>query len=139
VDAPRASDAIPYRYVGARAKAAEDTWESLGDRGFVDEDGYVYVTDRDTDMILVGGENVYPAEVEAALDEHPAVRSSCMIGLPHEELGAVPHALVELAPGSDATDDELLDHARTRLEPLKVPRSIERVGHSLRDDAGKVR
>ena len=65
--------AIPYRYVGASAKAAGDNWESLGDIGFLDEDGYVYVTDRDTDMILVGGENVYPAEIEAALDEHPAV------------------------------------------------------------------
>jgi bile acid-coenzyme A ligase len=128
---------VPYRYVGARARAAGDNWESLGDIGFLDEDGYVYVTDRDTDMILVGGENVYPAEVEAALDEHPAVRSSCVIGLPDEELGAVPHALVELA--ADVTDDELRDHVRARLEPIKVPRSIERVDAALRDDAGKVR
>jgi bile acid-coenzyme A ligase len=128
---------IPYRYVGASAKSAGDNWESLGDIGFLDEDGYVYVTDRDTDMILVGGENVYPAEVEAALDEHPAVRSSCVIGLPDEELGAVPHALVELA--ADVTDDELRDHVRARLEPIKVPRSIERVDAALRDDAGKVR
>jgi bile acid-coenzyme A ligase len=131
------SVAIPYRYVGSTAKAARDNWESLGDIGFLDEDGYVYVTDRDTDMILVGGENVYPAEIEAALDEHPAVRSSCVIGLPDEELGAVPHALVEL--GAEVTDDELLDHVRARLEPLKVPRSIERVDSALRDDAGKVR
>ncbi len=129
--------AIPYRYVGASAKSAGDNWESLGDIGFLDEDGYVYVTDRDTDMILVGGENVYPAEVEAALDEHPAVRSSCVIGLPDDELGAVPHALVEL--DADVTDDELLAHVRTRLEPIKVPRSIERVDSPLRDDAGKVR
>lgn len=129
--------AIPYRYVGAAAKSAGDNWESLGDIGFLDEDGYVYVTDRDTDMILVGGENVYPAEIEAALDEHPAVRSSCVIGLPDEELGAVPHALVEL--GVEATDDELLAHVRARLEPLKVPRTIERVDVALRDDAGKVR
>jgi bile acid-coenzyme A ligase len=128
---------IPYRYVGAQARAAGDNWESLGDIGFLDEDGYVYVTDRDTDMILVGGENVYPAEVEAALDEHPAVRSSCVIGLPDEELGAVPHALVELA--AEVTDDELRDHVRARLEPIKVPRSIERVDAALRDDAGKVR
>ena len=134
----RAGDApIPYRYVGASAKAAGDNWESLGDIGFLDEDGYVYVTDRDTDMILVGGENVYPAEVEAALDEHPAVRSSCVIGLPDDELGAVPHALVEL--GADVPDDELIAHVRTRLEPIKVPRSIERVDSALRDDAGKVR
>jgi len=129
--------AIPYRYVGASAKSAGDNWESLGDIGFLDEDGYVYVTDRDTDMILVGGENVYPAEIEAALDEHPAVRSSCVIGLPDDELGAVPHALVEL--GADVTDDELLAHVRTHLEPIKVPRSIERVDSALRDDAGKVR
>jgi bile acid-coenzyme A ligase len=129
--------AIPYRYVGASAKSAGDNWESLGDIGFLDEDGYVYVTDRDTDMILVGGENVYPAEIEAALDEHPAVRSSCVIGLPDDELGAVPHALVEL--GADVTDGELLAHVRTRLEPIKIPRSIERVDSALRDDAGKVR
>ena len=128
---------IPYRYVGASAKSAGDNWESLGDIGFLDEDGYVYVTDRDTDMILVGGENVYPAEIEATLDEHPAVRSSCVIGLPDEELGAVPHALVEL--GADVPDDELLAHVRTRLDPRKVPRSIERVDGALRDDAGKVR
>jgi bile acid-coenzyme A ligase len=106
---------------------------------FLDEDGYVYVTDRDTDMILVGGANVYPAEVEAALDEHPEVRSSCVIGLPDEDLGAVPHALVELAPGSAATDEEILAHVRARLESVKVPRSLERVEGSLRDDAGKVR
>lgn len=131
--------AIPYRYVGATAKAAQDNWESLGDMGFLDEDGYVYVTDRDTDMILVGGANVYPAEIEAALDEHPFVRSSCVIGLPHEDLGAVPYAIVELAQGSVVTDEELLEHVRSRVEAIKVPRSIERVGFPLRDDAGKVR
>ena len=104
--------AVPYRYVGANAKTAAANWEPLGDMGFLDEDGYVYITDRDTDMILVGGANVYPAEVEAALDEHPEVRSSCVVGLPDEDLGALPHALVELAPGSTVTDDEILAHVR---------------------------
>ncbi len=66
----------PYRYVGATAKTAPDGWESLGDLGYLDDEGFVYLTDRDADMILVGGANVYPAEVEAALDEYPAVRSS---------------------------------------------------------------
>jgi bile acid-coenzyme A ligase len=131
--------AIPYRYVGASAKAAGENWESLGDMGYLDEDGYVYITDRDADMVLVGGTNVYPAEIEAALDEHPAVRSSCVIGLPDEDLGSVPHALVELAAGSVVTDDELLAHVRSRLEPIKVPRSVERVDVPLRDEAGKVR
>ena len=66
-----------YRYVGAAARA-RDGWESLGDMGWFDEDGYLYLSDRQADMILVGGANVYPAEVEAALDEHPAVLSSCV-------------------------------------------------------------
>jgi bile acid-coenzyme A ligase len=131
--------AIPYRYVGATAKAAQDNWESLGDLGYLDEDNYVYITDRNTDMILVGGANVYPAEIEAALDEHPAVRSSCVIGLPHDDLGAVPHALVELAPDGEVTDEQLLDHLRSRIQANTVPRTIERVNHPLRDDAGKVR
>ena len=127
----------PYRYVGATAKTAPDGWESLGDLGYLDEEGFVYLTDRDADMILVGGANVYPAEVEAALDEFPTVRSSCVIGLPDEDLGSVPHALVEL---SEATsDDALFKHLRERLAPYKIPRTIERVDEPLRDDAGKVR
>jgi bile acid-coenzyme A ligase len=127
----------PYRYIGAIAKTADEGWESLGDLGYVDDDGYVFLTDRDTDMIVVGGANVYPAEIEAALDEHPAVRSSCVIGLPDDDLGSTPHAIVELA--AIVTDAELLAHLRKRLAPYKLPRTIERVDHPLRDDAGKVR
>src|SRR5205823_7781109 len=78
---------LPYRYVGASAKSRPGGWESLGDMGRMDEDGYIYLSDRDTDMILVGGANVYPAEVEAALDEHPKVTSSCVIGLPDDDYG----------------------------------------------------
>ncbi|WP_033386261.1 AMP-binding protein [Sporichthya polymorpha] len=127
----------PYRYIGAEARASADGWESLGDMGRVDSDGYVYITDRRTDMFVVGGANVYPAEIEAVLDEHPAVRSSCVIGLPHEDLGSVPHALIQLAmPVEDA---ELFAHVRDRLAPYKVPRSLERTEAPLRDDAGKVR
>jgi len=127
----------PYRYIGATARSASDGWESLGDIGLVDADGYVYITDRLADMILVGGANVYPAEIEAALDEHPAVRSCCVIGLPDEDLGNIPYAIVELSePVSDA---DLLAHLRRRLAPYKLPRVIERATTPLRDDAGKVR
>jgi len=128
---------VPYRYVGATAKTAPDGWESLGDLGYLDDEGFVYLTDRNADMILVGGANVYPAEVEAALDEHPAVRSSCVIGLPDQDLGNVPHALVELF--EPTTDDALFTHLRERLVSYKFPRSIERVAEPLRDDVGKVR
>jgi bile acid-coenzyme A ligase len=134
----RGLDALsPYRYVGATARSAPDGWESLGDIGKVDADGYVYITDRLADMILVGGANVYPAEIEAALDEHPAVQSCCVIGLPDEDLGSIPYAIVELSePVSDA---DLLAHLHQRLAPYKLPRVIERATTPLRDDAGKVR
>jgi bile acid-coenzyme A ligase len=127
----------PYSYIGAIPKAAEEGWESLGDIGYLNSEGFVYLTDRLADMILVGGSNVYPAEVEAALDAHPAVRSCAVIGLPHEELGNVPHAIVELA--NEVGDEELLAHLRIHLAPYKMPRSIERVTEPVRDDAGKVR
>jgi bile acid-coenzyme A ligase len=127
----------PYRYIGARPRAAAANWESLGDNGHFDSDGYLYLADRAADMIVVGGSNVYPAEIEAALEEHPSVRSSCVIGLPHEDLGSAPHALVELA--EKVTDDELTAWLRERVAPYKVPRSFERADEPLRDDAGKVR
>jgi bile acid-coenzyme A ligase len=133
----RSEDApVTYRYVGASAKS-RDGWESLGDLGFLDEEGYLYLTDRLNDMILVGGANVYPAEVEAALDEHPAVRSSCVIGLPDEEFGNRVHAIVQVP--AEVTDEELLAHLAERLAHYKLPRTIERTDHYLRDDAGKVR
>jgi bile acid-coenzyme A ligase len=127
----------PYRYVGATARSAPEGWESLGDIGKLDADGYVYITDRLADMILVGGANVYPAEIEAALDEHPNVRSCCVFGLPDEDLGNIPYAIVELL--SPVTDEDLLAHLRQRLAPYKLPRVIERASEPLRDDAGKVR
>jgi bile acid-coenzyme A ligase len=89
-------------------------------------------------MILVGGANVYPAEVEAVLGEHPAVRSCAVIGLPDDDKGNRVHAIVEADPGS-VTEDELLAHAKAHLSIYKVPRTIELVDTPLRDDAGKVR
>ena len=126
-----------YRYVGARARSRPDGWESLGDMGRMDAEGYVYLSDRDTDMILVGGANVYPAEIEAALDEHPKVASSCVVGLPDEEYGNAIHAIVQaLEPVSDS---ELDDFLRARLTRYKRPRSYEFVTRPLRGDDGKVR
>ena len=125
-----------YRYVGAEARE-RDGWESLGDMGWFDEDGYLYLADRQSDMILVGGANVYPAEVEAVLDEHPAVLSSCVIGLPDDDFGNVVHAIVET--GSAVSDDELAEHVAARLVSYKRPRTFERADEPLRDDAGKVR
>ena len=134
----RGEDAPPsYRYVGAEAKSRPGNWESLGDMGRQDENGYIYLSDRDTDMILVGGANVYPAEVEAALDEHPMVTSSCVIGLPDDEYGSAVHAIVQ-TPGP-LSGPELDEFLRPRLVKYKRPRTYEFVAAPLRGDDGKVR
>lgn len=126
-----------YRYVGATPKSRTGGWESLGDMGWKDADGYVYLSDRDTDMILVGGANVYPAEVEAALDEHPRIASSCVIGLPDEEYGNRVHAIVQTAgPVESAELEKFLAECLVRY---KVPRTYEFVAEPLRGDDGKVR
>jgi hypothetical protein len=135
---PKAGPGTTYRYIGAEAKKIEGGWESLGDMGRMDEDGYLYLSDRETDMILVGGANIYPAEVEAAIDAFPGVRSSAVIGLPHEDLGNAIHAIVD-APHGNVTKEALLAHLDERLVRYKIPRTVEFVAEPLRDDAGKVR
>ena len=132
-----ARDTPTYRYVGAEARTREGGWESLGDMGWVDDDGYLYLGDRVSDMILIGGANVYPAEVESALQEHPGVRSCAVIGLPDEDKGNRIHAIVE-AEGEVAEAD-LLQFLRDRVATYKLPRTIELVDVPLRDDAGKIR
>jgi bile acid-coenzyme A ligase len=127
-----------YRYVGAEARTMEGGWESLGDMGRLDEEGYLYLGDRQQDMILTGGSNVYPAEVEAAINEHPDVRSCAVIGLPDEDMGNTIHAIIEADPGA-VTQQALLEFLADRLVRYKLPRSIEIVDEPLRDDAGKVR
>ncbi|MBN9112723.1 MAG: AMP-binding protein [Pseudonocardia sp.] len=131
-------DAATYRYIGAEARS-RDGWESLGDMGRFDADGYLYLADRRSDMILVGGANVYPAEIEAALSEHPAVLGSAVIGLPDEDLGNVVHAIVQLLVPLVDVEDDLRAHLATRLARTKLPRTFEQTGEQLRDDTGKIR
>jgi len=126
-----------YKYIGATPKTLPGGWESLGDIGWFDEDGYLYLADRRTDMILVGGSNVYPAEIEAALEEHPDVQSCAVIGLPDDDLGSRVHAIVHTHGARD--EAALRNHLSTRLVTYKQPRSYEFTDEALRDDAGKVR
>jgi bile acid-coenzyme A ligase len=127
-----------YRYIGAEARARDGGWESLGDLGHLDDDGFLYLADRAQDMIVSGGANLYPAVIVAALNEHPAVRSCAVVGLPDDDLGHRAHAIVEADAG--AVDvHELREFLRERLVTYKIPRSWEVVQDSLRDDAGKVR
>ncbi len=127
---------ITYRYIGAEAEA-RDGWECLGDIGWMDEDGYLYLADRRKDMILVGGANVYPAEIESAINSHPNVASCAVIGLPDEDKGNLIHAIVQ--PHGELTDDDLREFLVERLVRYKQPRTFEYVDEPLRDDAGKVR
>lgn len=135
---PDAGQGSTYRYVGAQSRATSDGWESVGDMGYLDEDGYLYLGDRRTDMIVSGGRNIYPAEVEAALDACPGVRSSAVIGLPDDDLGQRVHAIVDV--GGGARDEQALRaQLGAELVSYKQPRSFEFVDAPLRDDAGKVR
>ncbi len=126
-----------YRYVGAEPVATAEGWETLGDLGYLDDEGWLYLVDRKSDMILVGGANIYPAEIEAALDAHPSVRSSAVIGLPDEDLGNRIHAIVDAT--SAIPEAALRTHLAHSLAPQKIPHSFEFVTEPLRDDAGKVR
>jgi bile acid-coenzyme A ligase len=130
-----------YHYLGAEPKRRPDGWESLGDIGRLDEEGYLYLGDRLADMILRGGANIYPAEVEAALSEHPGVRSAVVVGLPDDELGQRVHALLELNDGADAQEiaNAMGAFLGQRLSRYKHPESFEVVDTSPRDDSGKVR
>jgi bile acid-coenzyme A ligase len=134
---PDVGSAPTYRYIGSTAKS-RDGWESLGDLGWFDDEGYLYLADRRVDMFTVGGRNVYPAEIENALAEHPAVLSCLVVGVPHEDLGQVPHALVH-TDGAGLSADDVASFVAERLSVYKVPRSVEFVDTPLRDDAGKAR
>ena len=121
-----------YRYVGAEPYAIDDGWESLGDMGWFDDDGYLFLADRRADMILSGGANIYPAEIEAALIEHSAVQSCAVVGLPDDDLGQVVHAILQpIDAAAVPSDDDLRAFLAQRVIRYKVPRDIrmgERAG-----------
>ena len=124
-----------YRYIGSTAKS-RDGWDSLGDLGYFDADGFLYLNDRRVDMFAVGGRNVYPAEIESALCEHPDVLSCLVVGVPDDDLGQVPYALVQ----SDGLDEAtVIAFLTERIAGYKVPRTVEFTDTPLRDDAGKAR
>jgi bile acid-coenzyme A ligase len=129
-----------FEYLGAAPpKCTPDGFASVGDLGWLDEQGYLYIADRRVDMLISGGANVFPAEVESVLFEHPAVVDAVVIGLPDEEWGQRVHALVQLREGvAEPTDEELRSFCRERLAAYKLPKTIERVPRLARTDAGKL-
>jgi long-chain acyl-CoA synthetase len=114
---------------------------TLGDMGYKDEEGFLYLTDRTANLIISGGVNIYPAEVDAVLLTHPAVGDAATIGVPHAEWGEEVKAVVELQPGvtpSGTLAAELIEHCRDRLAHFKCPRSVDFVDELPRQDNGKI-
>jgi bile acid-coenzyme A ligase len=130
-----------FRYVGrAEARTLPGGYASAGDLGWLDADGYLYIADRRTDMVVTGGANVFTAEVEAALSEHPDVEDAVVIGVADPEWGRRVHAIVQLRPGAehDTAVAGLRAHCKQRLAAYKAPRSFEIVERIGRNEAGKV-
>jgi long-chain acyl-CoA synthetase len=115
-----------------------DGWLRTGDAGYLDGDGYLYIHDRVKDMIVSGGENVYPAEVENVLMDHPGVADCAVIGIPDDTWGETGKAIVVRAAGSDVTEQELIDHCRRRLARFKCPTSVDWSDGLPRNPSGKI-
>jgi len=130
-----------FSYLGDddKRKAMElDGFVTVGDVGRVDQDGYLYLTDRASDMVISGGVNIYPAEIEAALADLAGVRDSAVFGIPDEEFGESLAAHIELEPGSELTAESVRDHVRRSLAGYKVPRVVEFTDALPREDSGKL-
>jgi len=138
VRAPNVMRGYFNRPAETAAALTPDGWLRTGDGGYVDEDGYLFLTDRIKDMIVSGGENVYPIEVEDVLAQHADVADVAVVGIPDAHWGELVKAFVILRPGCSGTGDELVAFARERLAGYKLPRAIEFVDDLPRTPSGKV-
>ncbi|MPY55943.1 acyl-CoA synthetase [Streptomyces spongiae] len=134
-------DLVMKGYYKAPDKTAEtlvDGWLHTGDVGYLDTDGFLHITDRKKDMIISGGFNVYPSEVEQVIWRHPAVQDCAVIGVPHEDWGEAVTAVVELNPGAELTEDELIAYCRPQLGGIKNPKKVVFTDSLPRSANGKV-
>jgi fatty-acyl-CoA synthase len=118
---------------------ADGVWFKSGDMGYVDEEGYLYISDRLKDMIISGGENIYPAEVEQYIVELEAVGSVAVIGVPDEKWGEVPRAVVTVRDGYSLTEEDIRNHLQGRVARYKIPKSVVIVEDLPRTASGKIR
>ena len=127
-----------YRNPAATAQTSRGEWMSVGDVAWMDAEGFVYICDRKRDMIISGGVNIYPAEIEDALHRHPAVEDAAVFGVPDPDWGERVHAAVQLRPGRGVTPGELLEFCRAHLADYKTPREMSFHEAFPRDTAGKL-
>jgi acyl-CoA synthetase (AMP-forming)/AMP-acid ligase II len=122
----------------ATAKAIKDGWFYTGDAGYLDDEGYLYIHDRIKDMVVSGGENIYPAEVENALFAHDAVADAAVIGVPDDRWGEAVKAVVVLKPGKTATEEDIIHFVKSKIAGYKVPKTVDFVTALPRNPTGKL-
>jgi long-chain acyl-CoA synthetase len=127
-----------WRRPDATAEAIRGGWFHTGDLARVDEDGYYFIVDRKKDMVIRGGYNVYPREIEEVLYEHPAIREAAVIGVPHPELGEEVAAAIVLAPGASVEEEEIVDFVRAQVAAYKYPRQVWIVDELPKGPSGKI-
>ncbi len=127
-----------WRLEEATRKSVRDGWFYTGDAGYVDDKGYLFIHDRVKDMIVSGGENIYPAEIENALFQHPAVADVAVIGVPDERWGEAVKAFIVRKPNTTLSQGELIEFARERIAGYKVPRSVDFLDALPRNPTGKI-
>jgi acyl-CoA synthetase (AMP-forming)/AMP-acid ligase II len=127
-----------YNLPDATAKSLTNGWVHTGDAGYMDEEGYLYLKDRIKDMVVSGGENIYPVEVENAIAHHEAVADVAVIGVPDEKFGEALLAFVVLKPGHSLALDAMIEFCRERIAGYKIPRKLEIIEEMPRNPSGKI-
>ena len=132
------ADFTYHRDEAKRRAADRDGLFAPGDIGYFDEQGYLYLCDRKIDMIISGGVNIYPAQIEAVLYKLPAVADCAVFGVPDDEFGEAVHAVIEVRPGRTATEDEVKAFLRERIAGYSIPKRVEFRDELPREDSGKI-
>lgn len=127
-----------WRNSKATAKALKNGWLHTGDMGYTDENGFLFIMDRTKDMIISGGENIYPREIEEVIVQHPAVREVAVIGIPDSKWGEAVKAVVSLVPGKTITEDELITYCQNNIASYKKPKSVDIVEELPKNNYGKI-
>jgi acyl-CoA synthetase (AMP-forming)/AMP-acid ligase II len=127
-----------WRRKEATEEVLRNGWLHTGDVGYRDEEGYIFITDRVKDMIVSGGSNIYPREVEEILLQHPAIAEACIVGVPDAVWGEAVRAVVVLREGHKALEEDIIEFCRSRLASYKKPKAVDLVDHLPKNAYGKV-